>query len=329
MKDAKPTLGVMLHITPQTGQSPHATYQAYTDLLIEAEALGYQSAWVTEHHFTEHSLSPAPLLLMGHFLAHTQHLTMGAAAVLAGFHNPIVIAEQLATLEAIYPGRVDCGFAKGGPFVSQNQAFQVDKDLSRARMEEGIPAIMALLNQSQATHQGAHYQWESLRLSPKVGLVSGRVFLATGHDSTIEMAAQNGFGLMAAQFWSVDKIATHIATYRDHHPSGQPPKMMAARGLFLDQDRARAREKALAFIETFRAQKAQLWDRARTPMQSMDSDALLDRMLCGTEDEVKSQVNQLLEAGVTHLGLNPLTSDHSTRLEQLAWFKRSVWAEAV
>lgn len=323
-----PQLGVMLHITPQDQQTPQQTYRAFTDLVQGIEQLGFQQAWVTEHHFTPHSLTPSPLLMMGHFLAHTRSLQLGAAAALIGFHNPIEIAEQLATLESLYPDRVLCGFAKGGPFESQNAAFKADSELSRARMEEAVPAVLELINQPESKHLGKHYQWETLALHPHTHLPPHKCFMATGHESTLQLAANLNLGLMAAQFWDQAKIDANIAAYRRLHPQGVAPQMMAARGLFIDASQQTAQDKAWQHIQSFRAQKAQLWGPKRSgggPLQGLDKEALLERMLCGTLEQVQEQTVRLIESGVTHLGLNPLTADHACRLDQLELFKQSVW----
>lgn len=325
---SKPQLGVMLHITPQDTQTPQHTYRAFTDLVQSIEQLGFQQAWVTEHHFTPHSLTPSPLLMMAHFLAHTQTLQLGAAAVLIGFHNPIEVAEQLATLESLYPNRVLCGFAKGGPFESQNAAFKADSELSRARMEEAVPAVLELINLPESNHLGKHYQWGTLTLHPHTHLAPHKCFMATGHESTLQLAAQHNLGLMAAQFWDQAKIDANIAAYQRLHPQGVTPQMMAARGLFIDNSRQAAQDKAWAHIQSFRAQKAQLWGPKRGnggPLQGLDKDALLERMLCGTLDDVQEQTARLIQSGVTHLGLNPLTADHACRLDQLELFKQAIW----
>jgi hypothetical protein len=52
---------------------------------------------------------------------------------------------------------------------------------------------------------------------------------------------------------------------------------------------------------------------------------MLSKMLVGTPEEVRLKTQQMLNNGVTHLGLNPLTSLHDSRLDQLEWFKTEIW----
>lgn len=330
MKTHSIQLGAMLHVTPELGQSPTETYQSFTDLVQDLDQLGFDHAWVTEHHFNDMSLTPAPTQLMGHLLAKTEQIQVGAAALLVGFHNPIEVAEQLAVLEALYPNRLLCGFAKGGPFESQNSAFKADKNLSRSRMIEALPAMLGLWQaKSACTHHGDHFQWQQLNLQPKTNLHSTQLFVATGDAQTIAMAVENKLGLMAAQFWDFEKIQQQIQLYKAHanQKLGQTitPRMMAARGLFIDSNSAVAKQNALEHIRLFREQKAKHWGKAPGPMAKLQPEDMLRRMLCGTPDEIMEKVVHLLQNGVTDLVLNPLTQNHQVRTEQLHWFYNEIW----
>jgi alkanesulfonate monooxygenase SsuD/methylene tetrahydromethanopterin reductase-like flavin-dependent oxidoreductase (luciferase family) len=102
---------------------------------------------------------------------------------------------------------------------------------------------------------------------------------------------------------------------------------MAARGLFMDDDPEQARRLAWQHIESFRAQKAQLWGKGQGPMAKLSPDELLQRMLVGTPQDIVGQVLALHRAGVTRLALNPLTSSPEQRLKQFEWFVLAVWPQ--
>lgn len=321
------TLGAMFHVTPVGDEDAIRTYQRFTDLAVSLETIGYEEAWVTEHHFNAYSLTPVPTLLMSHFLANTRRLKLGAAAVLVGFHNPINVAEQLATLSALAPGRVLCGFAKGGPFESQNAVFKAEQSESRERMNEAVPAMLDLLKGETVTHPGHFYQWDNVDLTPKGGFSHREAFIASADESSLTMAARQDVGLMAAQFWDLERIERNAGVYRQAHPKSARPDLMAARGLFMDDDPAQARRLAWQHIESFRAQKAQLWGKGQGPMAKLSPDELLQRMLVGTPQDIVGQVLALHRAGVTRLALNPLTSSPEQRLKQFEWFVLAVWPQ--
>ena len=116
------------------GHSHRSAIQAEADLVVQAEALGFDEAWISEHHFDEGSSSPSIFPLLGHLAAMTSRIRLGSAAVLLPFRQPIAVAEDVATIDILCGGRFDFGVARGGPFPEQNRHFGVSTDDSRPRM---------------------------------------------------------------------------------------------------------------------------------------------------------------------------------------------------
>ncbi len=83
----------------------HRTFSEQVALIKHAESLGFEEAWVTEHHFNDFSLSSSILMLMAHLAGVTSTIKLGSAALLVAFHNPIRIAEDVATLDHLCNGR--------------------------------------------------------------------------------------------------------------------------------------------------------------------------------------------------------------------------------
>ncbi|MBN2605765.1 MAG: LLM class flavin-dependent oxidoreductase [Thiotrichales bacterium] len=322
---SKMHIGIMLHMTPEHNESPVEAYQNFTRLVQVAEELGMEEAWVTEHHFNAHSLAPSPLMLMAHFLASTQRMRFGSAAVLIGFHNPLSIAEQLATLSTLYPNRVVAGFAKGGPFEAQNTAFNMNGELGRSRMEEAVPALLKLFNTENTSHYGERYQWQNIDLQPKTRLGSEHFYLATAKETSIRLAAELELGLMSAQFWSLEKIQNTIMLYRQHHRKSHKPNMMVSRGLYIAENINTAKDIAWQHIQAVRAHKHQLFDKKAGPMTKLSEEELMENTLLGTPEDIFCKLEKLHELGVTNLALNPLTAKHSERTYQIKQFMHDIW----
>lgn len=108
-----------------TYENPHHDYRsAYaeqTKLVQLVETLGFDEAWVAEHHFNPNASSPSCLAVLAYLAAKTTRLRLGSAAVLLPFRNPIQVAEDVATVDILSEGRFDFGIAKGGPFPIQNK----------------------------------------------------------------------------------------------------------------------------------------------------------------------------------------------------------------
>src|ERR1700751_1045248 len=82
---------------------------------ILAEKLGFQSFWLTEHHFQPEGaeMSPNPLLAQMAIAAQTKRIRLGQCANIVVWHHPVRIAEQIAQLDVISGGRVECGMGRG------------------------------------------------------------------------------------------------------------------------------------------------------------------------------------------------------------------------
>src|SRR5437867_7520975 len=120
--------------------SEQAVYESDVEQMLEAEALGYQSVWIAEHHFNDYGLCPAPQVLAAFLAARTRTLRLGMGVSLLPLHHPVDLAEQLAVLDVVSGGRLDVGIGRGGT-LQDYQTFQSDRGDSRARVEEGIELI--------------------------------------------------------------------------------------------------------------------------------------------------------------------------------------------
>ena len=103
---------------PQTqaaGASTEGTlgYREYGKYVVEAEKLGYSSAWLFEHHFSGFGQPSSSLNLLCYFAGITNKIRLGSAVVVLPWHNPILLAEQIGTLDVVSNGRYDFGVGRG------------------------------------------------------------------------------------------------------------------------------------------------------------------------------------------------------------------------
>jgi alkanesulfonate monooxygenase SsuD/methylene tetrahydromethanopterin reductase-like flavin-dependent oxidoreductase (luciferase family) len=93
-----------------------------------AEEIGFDIAWFAEHHFTNYSVSPSPLMLAAHFAGLTHRIRVGAAVVVLPLYHPMRVAQEIALVDQMSGGRLVLGVGSG------YQAYEFDRlgaDVSR------------------------------------------------------------------------------------------------------------------------------------------------------------------------------------------------------
>ena len=82
-------------------------YSDLVDLAVEAEQLGFDGIWLSEHHFQDNQWSPSLLPILGAIAARTSTLRIGTNLIVAPYHHPIRLAEDVATVDLLSGGRLD------------------------------------------------------------------------------------------------------------------------------------------------------------------------------------------------------------------------------
>ncbi|OCR00496.1 luciferase [Oscillatoriales cyanobacterium USR001] len=231
-------------------QDAHRAIAEQTVMIQHAETLGFEEAWITEHHFSDFHVSPSIAVLIAHLAGVTSRIHLGSAAVLLAFHNPVTVAEDMATLDHLCNGRFLLGVAKGGPFPEQNQHFGIAMDESRNRMLEALELLEKLLYDTEVSFAGKYYQCDRLTIHPKPLQSPIPVYLATSDRDAIEQAALHSFGLMGGAPFSLDRLKKNLAQYRAINSSGSE-KLVLSRFFFVSQTDEEAIEEALPFIRSF------------------------------------------------------------------------------
>ena len=129
--------------------SEQAVYDSALEQILAAEPLGYQSAWIAEHHFNDYGLCPTPPVLAAYVAARTRTLRLGMGVSLLPLHHPVDLAESLAVLDVVSGGRLDVGIGRGGS-LQDYQTFQSDRADARARVEEGLALMQRCWTTSPA-----------------------------------------------------------------------------------------------------------------------------------------------------------------------------------
>jgi alkanesulfonate monooxygenase SsuD/methylene tetrahydromethanopterin reductase-like flavin-dependent oxidoreductase (luciferase family) len=305
------------------GYSHRATLQAEADLVVQAEALGFDEAWISEHHFDDGSSSPSIFPLLAHLAALTSRIRLGSAAVLLPFHSPIEVAEDVATIDLLSGGRFDFGVARGGPFPQQNRHFGVSAEESRPRMLEALRLIQRLLSEDCVDHQGRYFQVDRLWLTPRPLQQPVPTWIASSSDDAIRDAAAQGHGIMAGLTSSLHNIAQMLSRYRDGDPVADP-RLAVSRFYCAAPSRDAALAEAVPYLQRFFDRRRRLSAGPDVAVPPVTIDGFVERSLIGSHAEVRAKLEALCAHDPRSLLIVPTSEDASRRIAMLTDFRAHV-----
>src|SRR6202451_3911188 len=287
---------------PATGQ----VFRDYLDYNVEAEALGYQSSFSVEHHFTGWNQVSATLMLLMALAMRTRTLRLGTAVIVLPWHNPVLLAEQAATLDLISGGRFDFGIGKGYRH-SEFKGFQIAPEEAEARFEEAVEVMArAWTTRERFSHHGRFWHFEDIVVDPPPLQPPHPPFwVAAGSEASIRRAAARGFNLILDQYASAETLGERIAIYKSeraaHGLGFDPMRVAVARQLYVAKDEA-DKQAALARQAAYTQRTV---DVSRAPDQARGSHVLAyadkaggteENALFGTPDEICAMLEALRAA---------------------------------
>lgn len=297
-----------------------AAFQRQIDLAEKAEDFGLDELWVSEHHFSSFTQSGSTLAIMAYLAGRTSRIRIGAAAILLPLHNPIRVAEDLATIDILSRGRLNLGLARGGPFPSQYAHFHVEPDEARARSDEAADFLLKLLADENVSFKGRWHSCEGLTVYPRLVQPRPPVWVASANHETVASASRRGFGLMAGHAWSPALIGELRDLYRAGG-AGEPDVVILRSVCIADTDAA-ARKAALPAIERFSERMRQHSGRPPGPMSK---DSAFATALIGSPETCRAKLEELRAAvPVSSLVMKIAALDPAIAIETLRRFRSEV-----
>src|SRR5215212_5069716 len=142
------------------GEDSGVGFREFVANNVEAEALGYHSTFLVDHHFTGFGQVSATLNLLTWIGARTTTLRLGTAVIVLPWHNPVLLAEQAATVDLLSGGRLDFGVGKGYRH-NEFTSFRIPMEEGQARFEEAIDIITkSWVSNQRFDFHGKYWQYD-------------------------------------------------------------------------------------------------------------------------------------------------------------------------
>jgi len=222
----------------------HGVYEIQMPLIEQAEALGFESIWTPEHHFTRYQMMPNPAQLLAWVAGKTRHALVGSMVMIIPWHNPIRVAEEMSVLDILSGGRVVLGLGRGlGPI--EFDGCQPHLGESRQRFIEYATAISSGLETGVLSSQGKLYRQPPVDIRPRSPFsFRGRTYATAVSTESARIMAELGYGLMliAQEPWDtvVRETREYTALFESIHKH-EAPRPILVNLTSVDRDSGRAR----------------------------------------------------------------------------------------
>lgn len=296
-------------------------YQRSLDLAQHAEEWGYKRFWLAEHHNMASVGSSAPTILMSHIAGGTKKIRVGSGGIMLPNHSPLMVAEQIGTLETLFPGRIDLGLGRA-PGTDQKTASA----LRRGRMEtvndfpqdlEDLQLYFSLDN-SRA----------DVRAFPAEGLDIPIYLLGSSMSSAV-LAAEKGLPYVFASHFAPTYFIQAVKYYQTHFkPSEQlnEPYVMACVNLIAADTDEEAQFLATSFYQMalgiIRGKSYPLMppvsdmNKIWTEQEAAAIHNMMAVTFVGSKETVASGLEEMVKlTGINELMITTNVYDHEARLK--------------
>lgn len=295
---------------------PQVTHnQLYSDTLKNvqlAEQSGFNSAWLSEHHFLEDGYCSSPLTMAAAMAAKTEKIRIGTGALILTLHNPVRVAEDAATVDLISNGRLDLGVAIGYR-KEEFEGFNIDIKKRPSRIEEAIEIIQKSWGEESFSFEGKRFGFHNINVTPKPVQKPIPMYIGAFEEPAIRRAGRFGLPLLVGPGRTTQMIKDTLGYYNDEATkAGHDPdkiKHILLRETYIDKSQEKAIEGGTDYIINMYKFYFTLGVKITIRGQQVKSldDPLFehlaeDRFMIGTPDYCIDEINKYKEeTGINYI----------------------------
>jgi alkanesulfonate monooxygenase SsuD/methylene tetrahydromethanopterin reductase-like flavin-dependent oxidoreductase (luciferase family) len=199
-----------------------------------AEALGYDSVWVTEHHLTDDGYLPSCLPAAAAIATLTQRVRIGTCVLLLPLHHPLRVAEDGAIVDIISNGRFIFGPGLGYK-LDEFAAFGINRAHRPSLMGESMEIIIRAWTEDSFDFHGRRFNLKNVRMTPKpVQQPRPPIWMAARAEAPIRRAARYADGIIAVG--SRDLIRTYRQAVAEAGKDPAAAKVAVLRSVIISDD---------------------------------------------------------------------------------------------
>ena len=333
--------GTFLLMQSPSARPSQEIFARGVEIAQAAETLGFGNIWLAEHHFSTYGYLSRPVQLATYIAAKTTRLRVGTAVIVVPLHHPLVIAEEIATLDQLAGGRVDIGLGRG----YQHYEFErlgLELDTARARWEESVDIILKAFTGEPFTYAGKLFQIPETTIFPQpLQKPHPPIWVTAQSPESVEATVRRGFNLLTGGFGvPIERMADFRRQFDRLIAELKPSRMPAVgvqRAVYVTENAADARAAAEEARWNMRVtlslrnhyEKVERGRAVAVPgPKEPDTDDLLDRFLViGTPDTVIRQITRVKEmVGITHFNCSFWFGDleHPRIMKSMQLFAKEV-----
>jgi alkanesulfonate monooxygenase SsuD/methylene tetrahydromethanopterin reductase-like flavin-dependent oxidoreductase (luciferase family) len=333
--------GTFLLLQSPSSRSSQEIYTRGVELAQAAEALGFHSTWLAEHHFSTYGYLSRPVQLATYIAGKTTRLRIGTAVIVVPLHHPLVVAEEIATLDLVSGGRLDVGLGRGyQQYEFQRFGFELDE--GRKRWDECMDIIFKSLEGKPFTYEGQYFKLPETSVFPQpVQKPHPPVWITAQSPYAVEAAVKRGFNVLTGGFGvPVSQLADYGKLFSKVVSEVKPkrqPRISVQRPVYVTDNDADVRDAVeharwnMRVTLSLRHQKERVEKGVAIPIpgeKEPDIDTLLEHMfVIGKPDACIRQIKRLqAEVGISHFNCNFWFGDleHKRVLRSMERFSREV-----
>ena len=299
--------GVFYQLPCAADQIPAVRIQDTIAQCKLADRLGFDAAWLAELHFNPRfSVLSAPLMIASAVAQVTERIRIGNAINLLPIHQPVRLAEEVATLDALSNGRAIFGVGRGS-MPTHFAGYGIDQDEGRERFIEGLELVLGSWIQDEFSYSGKFFRSYGYSITPKpIQQPHPPVYVAANSSDTFGMVGQLGHSILVAPtIVTTQGALTGLESYRSELAENSHDKSKLKVNINVPMHVSETEKEARTgftktinnYLETLRdIGRSRGVSRGSSRADSLDADAVMDEFAAvGTPEQVSEKLYKFKE----------------------------------